>query len=342
MSRKKRYSKTARPKKRAAKQPDNIEAFSFGELRDTGDALSRIVGSLFRVWHNGKYYELPFNARSIYNAQYAGSHHLSAIQLKINLLCDLFEPNKYLSLPEFRRFAYNSLVFANGYLEEVPSMRGSPLMFRSAPALYVRRIDDDTYGQLNKKNLELETINNRVVHFIEDDLEQEYYGKPYYLPGLAAAFLNQSATKFRDLYYKNGNHAGFILYMNDPAHRVDDVKALKKAMKDSKGPGAFRNLFLYAPKGKKDGVQIIPVESAQAQDKFFDIKKVSGEDVRITHRTYPNLLAEQSANAGGFGNILEAREAFLLNEIVPIAKLMAATHEVLTFREFVTSSAADG
>lgn len=277
---------------------DGWEAFSFGELRDVSDNLESIINSLFRVWHNGRYYEMPFSVKKIYEAQYANPHHLSALQLKLNLLCDLFEPNRYLSLLEFRRFAQNALVFGNGYLEEIGSIRGTPIAFQSAPAMYVRRIDDDKYGQLDKTTRNLHEFNRPLVHFTDDDLEQEYYGKPYYLAGLAAVFLNKSATKFRDLYYKNGNHAGFILYMNDPAHKVSDVLALKKAMKDSKGPGAFRNLFLYAPKGKKDGVQVIPVESAQAQDKFFDIKNVSRDDVMAAHRAYPNLLAVQSTNAG--------------------------------------------
>ena len=78
-------------------------------------------------------------------------------------------------------------------------------------------------------------------------------------------------------------------------------------------------------------MQIIPVEAAQAQDKFFDIKNICRDDVISMHRVPPNLIAVQSTNAGGFGNILEAREAMIMNEIVPIAMLMMATHPVLDF-----------
>jgi capsid portal protein len=121
------------------------------------------------------------------------------------------------------------------------------------------------------------------------------------------------------------------LYLTDPAHNLDDVNALKQAFKDAKGPGAFRNMFFYAPKGQKDGMQVIPVESAQAQDKFFEIKNVSRDDIMAAHRVYPNLLAVPATNAGGFGNILESRQAFVLNEIVPLAKMLATTHPVLRF-----------
>jgi capsid portal protein len=88
---------------------------------------------------------------------------------------------------------------------------------------------------------------------------------------------------------------------------------------------------MYAPKGKKDGIQVIPVESAQAQDKFFDIKNISRDDVMAMHRIPPNMMAVQSTNSGGFGNITEARAAMLLNEIVPWAKLMQAAHPALRF-----------
>lgn len=38
-----------------------------------------------------------------------------------------------------------------------------------------------------------------------------------------------------------------------------DVDALRKAMRDSKGLGSFKNLFFYAPDGKADGIKIVPL-----------------------------------------------------------------------------------
>ncbi|SKA81160.1 phage portal protein, PBSX family [Thiothrix eikelboomii] len=307
------------------------EAFTFG---DPAPVLSNLdlIRNYLKSRHNGRYYETPLDFRHLYNTQYANPHHLSAMQLKVNLLCALFTPSDYLPLPEFRKFALNALVLGNAYLEEIPSKSQlTPKGFISAPAMYVRRMDDAKYGIMRLDSFELKEFNSRIYHWQEDDLEQEYYGKPYYLAGLQAAWLNEEATLFRRKYYRNGNHAGFILYLSDPAYSLDDVKNLKLALKESKGPGAFRNLFLYAPKGKKDGIQVIPVESAQAQDKFFDIKGVSMADVCATHRVPPNMMAVQSSNAGGFGNITEARDALIQNEIVPLAKLFAAVHPVLQF-----------
>ncbi len=46
-------------------------------------------------------------------------------------------------------------------------------------------------------------------------------------------------------------------------------------MRDTKGMGNFRNLFMYAPNGKKDGIQIIPLSEVATKDDFFNIKKAS-------------------------------------------------------------------
>ena len=312
--------------------PQGFEAFTFGEVQRTTDYMHEILGYIYRMWHNGRYYEMPFNPQKMYEAQYLSPYHASAMQLKVQLLCDLFIPSKQLGLIEFSKFATNAIVLGNGYLEEIPSrQKGYALAYVSRPAIHMRRIMGDKYGSFQEKKADLVEIPNKVLHFMYHDIEQDFYGKPYYLAALAAANLNQKATHFRSLYYDNGNHAGFILYLNDPAHSLDDVKSLKKALKESKGPGAFRNLFFYAPKGKKDGMQVIPVESAQAQDKFLDIKNVSRDDIMAMHRIPPNMIAVQSSNAGGFGNITEARTAMIQNEIIPIARLMQATHSILQF-----------
>jgi capsid portal protein len=42
--------------------------------------------------------------------------------------------------------------------------------------------------------------------------------------------------------------------MTDAAQQSADIDALRDALKNSKGPGNFRNLFMYAPNGKKDGL----------------------------------------------------------------------------------------
>jgi PBSX family phage portal protein len=118
-----------------------------------------------------------------------------------------------------------------------------------------------------------------------------------YLSVLNATWLNESATLFRRRYYKNGSHAGFILYMTDAAHSQDDVDRLREAMKNTKGPGNFRNLFMYAPNGKKDGIQLFPVSEVAAKDEFWNIKNETRDDQLAAHRVPPQVSAHHHKKA---------------------------------------------
>jgi len=138
------------------------------------------------------------------------------------------------------------------------------------------------YFYLNHGNRgyeEYEFAQDRICHIRETDINHEIYGTPEYMSALQSAWLNESATLFRRKYYNNGSHAGFILYVNDPASDPKDIDALRTALKESKGPGNFRNLFYYSPNGKKDGIQIIPTSEIAAKDDFTNIKSITRDDI---------------------------------------------------------------
>ncbi|EPB0657402.1 capsid portal protein, partial [Yersinia enterocolitica] len=79
------------------------------------------------------------------------------------------------------------------------------------------------------------------------------------------------------------------------------IDALRKALKESKGPGNFRNLFMYAPAGKKDGIQVIPLAEVAAKDEFASIKNVTRDDQLAMQRVPPQLMGILPNNTGGFG-----------------------------------------
>lgn len=146
---------------------------------------------------------------------------------------------------------------------------------------------------------------------------------------MQSALLNESATLFRRKYYENGSHAGFILYMTDAAQTEADIDALRKALKESKGPGNFRNLFVYSPTGKKDGIQLIPVSEVAAKDEFNSIKNLTRDDVLASLRIPPQLMGIVPQNAGGFGSIREAAQIYAANELEPIQTLMTQLNDWL-------------
>lgn len=135
---------------------------------------------------------------------------------------------------------------------------------------------------------------------------------------LHSAWLSEAATMFRRKYYANGSHAGFILYLTEGQVDDKDATALRDALKSSKGPGNFRNLFLHMPGGKADGLKLIPVSEVAAKDDFAAIKNVSKDDVLAAHRVPPGLLGIVPTNAGGFGSASDALRVFIDNEIRPL------------------------
>ncbi|WP_110431169.1 phage portal protein, partial [Haemophilus influenzae] len=157
-----------------------------------------------------------------------------------------------------------------------------------------------------------------VFNLINPDVNQEIYGVPEYLAALQSTFLNESATLFRRKYYLNGAHAGSIIYMTDPTQNQDDTEAIKTQIRQTKGTGNFKNLFVYIPNGKKDGMQVIPLSDAIAKDDFLNIKNASRDDVLAAHRVPPQLMGIVPNNTGGFGDVEKAMRVFFINEIIPL------------------------
>lgn len=155
------------------------------------------------------------------------------------------------------------------------------------------------------------------------------YGLQEWISALQSALLNESATLFRRKYYESGSHAGFILYMTDAAQNEADVGSLRKALKDSKGPGNFRNLFVYSPNGIKDGLQIIPVSEVTAKNEFNSIKNQTRDDVLTSLRIPPQLMDIVPQNSGGFGSIRQAAQIYAANELEPIQARMTQVNEWL-------------
>ena len=296
-----------------------IEVFSFGDptpVLDSREILDYMVAE-----HAGNWYAPPVSFEGLARSFRASVHHSSALLVKRNMLLSAFVPCGTLSRADFSRFALDFLIFGNAYVERVNNRMGGVLSLSHVPAKYVRRGSDlavDQFWFVPLLKAEHAFSVGSVCQVSEPDINQEVYGLPEYLSALQSAWLNESATLFRRKYYMNGSHAGFVMYMTDPAHNEEDVANLRQALKDSKGPGNFRNLFMYSPNGKKDGLQIIPVSDVSAKDEFFNVKNVTRDDVLAAHRVPPQLLGIIPSNTGGFGDAATAAEVFWQHEIVPL------------------------
>lgn len=320
---------------RPADAAARMEAFTFGDPTPVMDR--RELLDYLECWSNGRWYEPPVSWDGLAKTFRASTHHSSSIYFKRNILLSTFIEHPLLDRATFGAWALDFLIFGNSYLEARKSLTGKPVALKHALAKYMRRgADLDRYFFVRGWKDEHAFRPGSVHHMREADINQEVYGLPEYLSALQSAWLNESATLFRRRYYNNGSHAGFILYISDPAQQQEDIDAMRTALKESKGPGNFRNLFLYSPNGKKDGVQLIPVSEVAARDEFFNIKNVSRDDVLAAHRVPPQLMGIVPSNTGGFGAVLPAAQVFARNEIRPLQERFRDVNawlgdEVVTF-----------
>ncbi|WP_047238089.1 phage portal protein [Chromobacterium subtsugae] len=316
-------------------------AFSFGEPVPVLDR--REIMDLLQCVDNGRWYEPPVSWDGLARSLRANVHHASALMVKRNVLVSTFKPHRLLSRSAFSAWLMDYLVFGNAYLQAITNRLGGVMELKPARAKYVRRAKDLAGFWWVPGFDQEQLLAGQVLHLMDADINQEVYGLPEYLAALQSAWLNESATLFRRKYYLNGSHAGFILYMTDPANNEQDIDNLRKALRDSKGPGNFKNLFMYAPNGKKDGLQLLPISEVTAKDEFLNIKNVTRDDVLAAHRVPPQLLGVIPGNAGGFGDAPKAAGVFYENEIKPLVMRLQEVNdwlgeEVIQFEKYALAA----
>lgn len=316
--------------------------FAFGDPTSVIDR--RELSQYFEIWHNGKWYELPLPAGKLAQAFNMSPHHRSAVALKVNMLVSQQVATRWLTSDAFERFALDFVQMGNAYLESVPNMAGRLAQLAHAPAVHVRAgVERGTYWFVSGAWGEAHQFTGQVFHLQQPDVAQEIYGLPEWLSALQSGLLNENATLFRRRYYLNGAHAGFVFYLSEPLADTETADRLQEKLQSAKGIGNFRNIFLHIPKGKKDGVQIMPIADVTAKDEFASIKNVSRDDLLAAHRTPPQLIGIIPQNNGGFGNVADARDIFFETEIVPIQRRMLRMNDwaglkVLTFRDYVCAN----
>jgi PBSX family phage portal protein len=328
----------------AVKHPADAAVFAFGDPESVLDR--RELSQYFEVWHNGRWYEPPMPMARLAQAFNMSPHHRSAIALKVNLLVAQQRPSRWLASDAFERFALDFLQMGNGYLEEVPNLGGRVAQAQYTPAIHTRvGVEAGVYWFTNCAiGREHRFAADTVFHLQQPDVAQEIYGVPEWLSALQSGLLAENATLFRRRYYLNGAHAGFVFYVSDALADQATVDQLEQKLRSAKGVGNFKNMLVYIPNGKKDGIQIMPIADVTAKDEFSAVKDISRDDMLAAHRTPPQLIGIIPRNNGGFGKVSEARDAYYETEIVPIARRMLRMNDwfgvpLLAFADYVC---ADG
>jgi len=323
MTRKKnRINKKLTPQSDAQKS----EIFRFDEPATVMDR--RDILHYLECLSNGKWYEPPVTFSGLAKSFRAAVHHSSPMYVKRNILASTFIPHPLLSQQQFSRYALDYIVFGNAFIEKRLSVTGQLLKLEASPAKYTRRgVEENVYWFVENYISPHAFGQGSVFHLQEPDINQELYGLPEYLSALNSAWLNESATLYRRKYFLNGAHAGYVMYVTDPAQNSQDVTALRDMMTKSKGSGNFKNIFYHAPGGKSDAIKIIPLSEVATKDDFFNIKNATRDDLLSAHRVPPQMMGIIPNNTGGFGDVEKAAKVFVRNELVPLQERMKEMNE---------------
>ena len=260
--------------------------------------------------------------------------HGSCIHLKKNILTECFIPHDKLSRTDFSGLVLDYLLFGNGALFNDKNMRGQPIRYRRKLMKYMRRRADDQGAWVELKSagyfgaeFKNEYDNGEIGHVFSPDVNQELYGMPDWLGGMNGALLNEKAMLFRRAYYDNGNHMGFILYLRDPDVSDKEAELLSEKIKQTKGADAFKNIMVHSVGGEKGGLELIPMGEVTAKDEFFNINRVSRDNVIAAHRVIPQFLGVQAESSGGYGDIEKAALVIAKNEIYPIFRQLETLND---------------
>lgn len=312
-------------------EDQHIEAFTFGDPEPvlTGQYLDNLGVFLL---DNGQYYQPPVPWTGLARLLRANAYHGPIIEFKTIMVLRGFVPSTAVSRQAMRNAVTDYNVFANCYFQLIKNHFGEVVRAPHLPAINMRRLKGaNHYGLLDQYGQLQEFEPGEVVHIKNYDVSQTIYGLPGYLGAIQSMLLNEDATLFRRRYYKNGAHVGYILYSSSPMEPVyvDDIK---KAMKESKGVGNFRNMFLHSPNGDKDGIKIIPVGDFSTKDELEKIKNISRDDIIAAHRMPPALAAIIPQNMTGFGDVTKTDEVYEKNEVWALRDTLMELNEHLPVR----------
>jgi len=286
-------------------------AFSFGDPEPVlNNNLTDYLGTFLDI--GGEYYTPPVSLSGLADIMTANPHHNSILHFKKNMILKWFVPSKQVSYNTMQRFALDYVVTGNFYPQLLTNGFGKPVRGAYLPAISMRRgKKPDQFFKLNKDGSKIEFKPGEVIHIKEPDIKQGIYGVPEYLGGIQSVLLSEEAGLFRRKYFKNGNHMGYIFVTSNAGIDTDTAKIIEDKVKDSKGPGNWRSMYLNIPKTiSKEPVQIIPVGDISSKDEFEKIKSVTLREVLAMHRTYAALTGIMPENAGGFGDITKIMRVY--------------------------------
>jgi PBSX family phage portal protein len=323
------------------KSSNNFDEFSFG---DPEPCLTNNYADYIGVFAGtDDIYEPPVSIAGLTKLLRVNAQHGPILYFKRNMILKWFLTSGILTRLELAKFAFDYLYSGNAYFQKIENVFGKVIELKHLPSINMRKTTDPkVFIQLKSNGDKIPFKPGEVIHIKEYDPSQGVYGVPQYFGGIQSALLNEDATLFRRKYYKNGAHMGFIFAMNDPMMSTDSENALKKSIRESKGVGNFKSLFLNFKhlggnsankQNIEDVLKIIPIGDISTKDEFERVKNITLNDMLSMHRAMEALSGQASGEKkAGFGDLDKITKAYYNNEVVPMQ------HEIMQINEYLPSA----
>ncbi|MEG0208809.1 MAG: phage portal protein [Hafnia sp.] len=296
--------------------PGRGNVISFGEpepILTTGTDYDNI-------WYDGDLdcWTLPIDRVSLAQLPNLNGQHGGVLYARKNMVSSGYLGGG-LTMDALEAALFDYLLFGDVAILKVRSGWGRVVALAPLPSLYLRRRKNGDFVVLQDGEPLVYPANDILFLRIHDP-RQQVYGLPDYIGGIHSVLLNSESTLFRRRYYHNGAHMGFILYVNDPNISVEAEKVIREKIEQAKGVGNFRNLFISIPKGKPEGIQLMPVGDISAKDEFANIKNITAQDVLNAHRFPAGLAGIIPTNVAGLGDPVKARDTYRQDEVIPLQR----------------------
>ena len=304
--------------------------FSFGDPEPVlANRMTDYLGAFLDM--GGDYYRPPVDLNGLARLMNANAYHGPILHFKKNMIVKWFTPSRLLSTAEMKTAALDYAVLANAYFQKFTDRFGNVLRLARLPAISMRPgKSPDVFYKINADFSKVEFKPGEVIHIKEPDLKQNIYGLPQYLGGIQSVLLSEDATLFRRKYYVNGAHMGYILVTTDANLDDKTAEAIENQVKNSKGPGNFRSLYLNISRSNnKEPVKVIPVGNIGSKDEFQAVKEIAEMDMLAMHRVYPGLVAILPANIGGFGDLQKSMQVYHELEVTAMQQVFLELNELI-------------
>lgn len=320
--------------------------FSFGDPEPILNSTSvNYLGVFMDI--GGDYYQPPIELTGLAKLMGANAYHGPILHFKKNMVLKWYEPNPLLSPAEFKKLVLNFIATGNGYLQKLTNRFGTVTRLISQPSTLMRRgKQPGQFYKIKPDGSKIEFLNDEIIHLLEYDLIQDIYGVPEFLGGIQSVLLTEDMTLFRRKYILNGQHMGYIMVTNDADIDKETAKSIEKKIKDSKGPGNGRSLYLNIGKsGAKEPVQIIPVGNIGTKDDYEKIKGITEREMLAMHRMQPGLSGV-IPDGMGFGDMNKIKEVYHELEVTAMQQPFLELNDMLSrqvvqFREPVWKEERD-